>query len=212
MTKVLRILLVPALALALFSCSPRGETVIPPSRFKAIYREMLLADQWLEYHPEAQTRADTSLFYEGIFRKYGYTLSDYQHSVTHYLSDPRRYGRIVKSVAKEISSERQALAREEEAYLLERHKADSIAELLSAYRPAILHLLTEFMDKPYRRDTILFGETSEGVRFPSGVAPVDRFRGPEVLFLPEEAAPEDKADTLTVDPGATRIDLDEIRP
>ena len=187
MKRVLRVFLPVALAaVSVLSCAPRGEKVIPASRLRAIYREMLLADQWLDDHPEALTKADTSLFYEAVFRKYGYDLADYQHTVSHYLADPRRYGRIVKALTRELEGEQHALSREWEAIQAAQHRADSIAAFFAAYRPASLHLLTEFMDKDYRRDTIVFGETSEGVRFPSGAVRRERYRGPEIIVPKEE--------------------------
>ena len=77
------ILLLAVLAAALlFSCGKSGEKVIPVSKMRLIYKDMLLADQWLESQPSLYQKADTSLFYEAIFSKYGYTLADYQNSVS----------------------------------------------------------------------------------------------------------------------------------
>ena len=74
---------------AVISCD-RSARVIPAGKMEKIYREMLLADQWLADNPEKRTMADTTWFYEPIFRKYGFTLNDYQKSVDVYLNDPKR--------------------------------------------------------------------------------------------------------------------------
>lgn len=67
-----------------------------------IYAEMLLADQWLKDHPEYRTQADTSLFYDPILRRYGYTFKDYDISVKHYLLDPERYAKMLLQSSKKL--------------------------------------------------------------------------------------------------------------
>ncbi|MBQ9819753.1 MAG: DUF4296 domain-containing protein [Bacteroidales bacterium] len=190
------ILLLAALAAALlFSCGKSGEKVIPVSKMRLIYKDMLLADQWLESHPALYQKADTSLFYEAIFSKYGYTLADYQNSVSHYLGDPRRFGKLVGDVGKDLKKERMALSAELERDRAWRHRMDSIAEALSVYRPAHMHYLTEFLSETYRTDTMTFAVSEEGFRFPCAVAPAVRYRGPERLDPPSEAE-EAPADTV----------------
>ena len=41
--------------------------------------------------------ADTSLVYEPIFEKYGYTSADYRKSVDVYMDDPERFSRILRT-------------------------------------------------------------------------------------------------------------------
>ena len=80
MKKVLRIVLpLMVLVSAVVSCSREGR-VIPVRKMERIYREMLLADQWLAENPDKNGMADTTWFYEPIFEKYGYTVQDYRAS------------------------------------------------------------------------------------------------------------------------------------
>ncbi|MBO6161189.1 MAG: DUF4296 domain-containing protein [Bacteroidales bacterium] len=197
------ILLLAVLAAALlFSCGKSGEKVIPVSKMRLIYKDMLLADQWLESHPSLYQKADTSLFYEAIFSKYGYTLADYQNSVSHYLGDPRRFGKLIGDVGKNLKKEQMALSAELERDRKWRQHMDSIAQVLSAYRPAHMHYLTEFLSDAYRADTMTFAVSEEGFRFPCAVVPAVRYRGPERLDPPteEEEAPADTVPlSLTLD-------------
>ena len=62
-----------------------------------IYAEMLMADQWIHDNSSMRTKADTSLVYEPIFERYGYNTEDYQASVAHYMNDPERYSRILRT-------------------------------------------------------------------------------------------------------------------
>ena len=66
-----------ALFLLLFSCG-RGRRMISPTDMSKIYADMLVMDQWLRINAEGR-KADTTLVYEPIFNKYGYTLDDYNY-------------------------------------------------------------------------------------------------------------------------------------
>ena len=84
---------------AMAGCSGRTR-IIPRDKLAHVYAEMFVADQWLNDHPSARRIADTSLFYEPIFRKYGYTTEDYLATVDEYISDPEKFSEVLaKSVA-----------------------------------------------------------------------------------------------------------------
>ncbi|MBR3075623.1 MAG: DUF4296 domain-containing protein [Bacteroidales bacterium] len=83
------------LTLLLCSCGGRPR-IIPRSTMTDIYAEMLLADQWLADHPSHRKDLDTLLFYDPIFRRYGYTFEDYDASVQHYLKDPEKFSRVFR--------------------------------------------------------------------------------------------------------------------
>ena len=70
--------LVIAVSFAACSHSPR---VIPKSEIENIYAEMLLMDQWISVDWNNTFIADTSLVYEPILKKHGYSLEDYYASV-----------------------------------------------------------------------------------------------------------------------------------
>ena len=42
--------------------------------------------------------ADTTLFFDPIFHKHGYTFEDYDASVRHYVRDPEKFGEIMERV------------------------------------------------------------------------------------------------------------------
>lgn len=81
----------------LAGCSCNETKVIPRGKMAQIYAEMLVVDQWLLEHTKYRMQADTSLVYEPIFQKYGYTTEDYRISVDYYMNDPERYSRILRT-------------------------------------------------------------------------------------------------------------------
>ena len=81
------------------SCNGNRARVIPRSKLAKIYAEMFVTDQWIQNTPNVRTIADTSLVYEPILQKYGFTSEDYQHSVQHYMDDPERFSRILRTTS-----------------------------------------------------------------------------------------------------------------
>ena len=65
------LLLLLVLPCLLTGCAQRGR-VIPEEKMSRIYEDMLLADQWLRDHPDSRKAADTTLFFDPIFKRYGY--------------------------------------------------------------------------------------------------------------------------------------------
>lgn len=90
------------------SCRKKDQArVIPRNVMAKIYAEMFVVDQWILDNAGKHQMPDTTLYYEPVFNKYGYTTDDYLHSVDHYVSDPERFSRILdKSVR--ILKEKQA--------------------------------------------------------------------------------------------------------
>ena len=96
--KILKHIFPAIIALILFSSCSSGEgKIISRSDLAEIYAEMFLADQWIAARPELRRNADTSLVYEPILNKYGYTTQDYVHTIDKYMDDPERYSRILRS-------------------------------------------------------------------------------------------------------------------
>lgn len=95
-------------ACLLGSCHKKDKAhVIPRNVMAKIYAEMFVVDQWMVDNAGKHQMPDSTLYYEPVFNKYGYTTDDYLHSVDHYLSDPERFSRILdKSVR--ILKEKQA--------------------------------------------------------------------------------------------------------
>ena len=93
--------------LSLHGCKEEG--VIEEDAMAQIYAEMLLTDQWINTTPGVRTIADTSLVYEPILKKYGYTSEEYRRSVDYYLNDPRTYADIMKETVKILDARLAAL-------------------------------------------------------------------------------------------------------
>lgn len=93
---------IPVIALAVvmllaLSCRKDGAQVIPRDQLAKIYAEMLVTDQWIMSTPGVRLIADTSLVYEPILEKYGYTSEDYLKTVDVYMNDPERFARILRT-------------------------------------------------------------------------------------------------------------------
>lgn len=98
------------------SCKKNEAEVIPRSKLARIYAEMLVTDQWITSTPGVRLIADTSLVYEPILERYGYTSEDYVKSVDEYMNDPERFARILRTSA-DILEDRIAELKEEQKRL-----------------------------------------------------------------------------------------------
>lgn len=156
MNRILKIVLSLALvAAAVMSCG-RSARVIPVGKMEKIYREMLLADQWLAENPDKRTVADTTWFYEPIFKRYGFTLKDYQKSVDHYLNDPKRYadmmGRVEKGLRKELGEVNSRIAMRDRL----QHEADSIARAWKSVKAKSFNSFLDVFERDAMTDRIEF--------------------------------------------------------
>lgn len=172
---------VTALVVTLISCS-KGPKVIPKRQMEKIYREMFLADQWLEDHSEKRPIADTTWFYAPIFEKYGYDIEDYRASVDFYLSDPKRYAEMIGRVAKGLEDESAAIQRSLRQQDKIRHRADSIARAMKAYKQDDLSYYGDLFYVNSMTDRIDIRKNSKGVYFPVPVVEDTVFHGPELII------------------------------
>ncbi len=103
-----------ALVMALSaSCSKDEVRVIPRGKLAKIYAEMLVTDQWITSTPGVRMIADTSLVYEPILEKYGYTSDDYRKSIDVYMDDPERFARIFRTSSEILEKRIQDLKKEQ---------------------------------------------------------------------------------------------------
>lgn len=182
MKGALKILLPLSVAvLAVVSCE-RGGRVIPVGKMERIYREMLLADQWLAGNPEKGNMADTSWFYEPIFKKYGFTTEDYQKSVGYYLNDPKRYAymleRVEKDLRRELESVNAEIAREDRL----QHKADSIARARTSVKAKSFVSFMEVFEADAMTDTVEIVKDSFEVYRPVPVIEDTVYHGPRLVI------------------------------
>lgn len=131
-----------ALALVLLAGCSRRAKVIPRGTMAKIYAEIFMQDQWLAKHPQGR-RADTTLVYEPIFRKYGYTSDDYRLSRETYLSDPDRYARILKNSNLILDARLAGIDKEMKA----RDEIKGRLEALKKYHPERIYSLSGIYDK-----------------------------------------------------------------
>ena len=90
-----RVCLILAAVLAcLLSCSKKGGRMIPADDLAAMYADMLIVDQWVRNNVSTTRSADTSLVYEPIIRRHGYTRDDYIHTVEAYLRKPGAFAEV----------------------------------------------------------------------------------------------------------------------
>lgn len=124
------LLLLAAMVLAP-SCRRNGPRVIPRGKLAKIYAEMFVTDQWIQNTPKLRSIADTSLVYEPILEKYGYTSEDYQHSVQHYMDDPERFSRILRTTGEILDDQIKDLKRKQKE--LQELEARRLAESKRKY-------------------------------------------------------------------------------
>lgn len=182
MKGALKILLPLAIAvLAVVSCE-RGGRVIPVGKMERIYREMLLADQWLAENPDKGDMADTSWFYEPIFEKYGFTTEDYQKSVGYYLKDPKRYAdmleRVEKDIRRELETINAEIAREDRL----RHRADSIARALKSVKAKPFTSFMDVFEADAMTDRVEFVKDTFEVYRPVPVIEDTMYHGPRLVI------------------------------
>lgn len=94
------------------SCRKQDAEVIPRAKLSRIYAEMLMTDQWVMSAKGVRLIADTSLVYEPILEKYGYTTEDYVKTVDVYMDDPERFAKVLRTTV-DILDERLVQLRKE---------------------------------------------------------------------------------------------------
>lgn len=195
MKKVLRIVLpMMVLVSAVVSCG-RGGRVIPVRKMERIYREMLLADQWLAENPDKRGIADTTWFYEPIFEEYGFTLSDYQKSVDRYLNDPKRYaemlGRVEEGLRNDLKVVNARIALEDRL----QHEADSLAKVWKSVKAKTFNSFLDVFDVDAMTDRVGIEKDSLGVYRPVPVVEDTVFHGPRLVIRDTTAIVPEK-DTI----------------
>ncbi len=143
----------------LASCGEREARVIPRGELAEIYAEMLVVDQWITATPGTRQMADTSLVYEPILNKYGYTSADYRLSVDKYMDDPERFSRILRTTVsifdqrlKEL--ERKKIEQERQEEVLKR--IDKLRESVRNVLDSTLLSISHFHPDSFASDTSYF--------------------------------------------------------
>ena len=128
--RVVHILLPLALLLLLAGCGHRGRR-IPPKKFSQIYAEMFLADQWLRASGSSVREvADTTLFFDPIFRRHGCRYEDFDRTVNYYLDHPEKYSKVLSRASESL---RKVGDRLEAEWKAEQEHELHLAELRALY-------------------------------------------------------------------------------
>lgn len=86
-----------AALLVICSCGKNG--IIPKRTLSKIYADMLLTDSWLRTDLDMKHIAETTMVYESIFNRYGYTTEDYWKTVDRYMNDPDDFSKVLEKAA-----------------------------------------------------------------------------------------------------------------
>lgn len=189
------------------SCSKDRADVIPRSKMAAIYAEMLMTDQWINARTDVRRIADTSLVYEPILQKYGYSHKDYLKTVDKYMDDPERFSRILRTsgdiIDERIKELRQELDRQNKLKALKKRieemtiKSDFKAEEFFPYmfeEPYVHYYDSLVIDidsviQHYRfRDVPTTDTLYEGIRM---VSPLDSLALADSLAVADSIAARD---------------------
>ena len=135
--------------LLLFSCGFREAKVISRKDMARIYAEMLLTDQWIVTNPSMRRVADTSLVYEPILNRYGYTIEDYILSVNKYMDDPERYSRILRTTGEILDEKLSALNDRKEKLEKEAALRRALEEIRIEAEIDIAEYFPYLFDEPY---------------------------------------------------------------
>lgn len=184
MDRPLKIVLLIAILVSMAVACTREARVIPRRKMQRIYREMLLADQWLDANYGLREQADTMWFYEPIFEKYGYTVADYRKSVEHYLYDPDRYVAMLEAVSKSLKLDAERLNREIMAEQRFKQMLDSLSrgiDFASTYVP-----YQDLFTAPVMQDRIRIVRDEKGFYLPEKVVEDTLFHGPALIIKEKE--------------------------
>lgn len=133
-------LLLAVLAACLLSCSKGGRT-IPAGKLADIYVDMLILDQWAKNNTASSRQADTSLVYEPIIRRHGYTVDEYIRTVEGYLQKPGEFAKVFENVRHTLQARADFLTAIEDQKNREQNRRDSV-DARTDYRKARIFTIT----------------------------------------------------------------------
>ena len=98
MGKALRYLFL-FLFIAFSICSCSRSKVLSEKKMEDLYVDMFIADQWLRDHGDCRDKADSSLYYDVVFKKHHCTFEDYDASLKYYLGKTGKFVDLTKRVS-----------------------------------------------------------------------------------------------------------------
>lgn len=177
MKRIIGYFFIALIFLSITASCARKARVIPKSKLEKIYMEMLLVDQWIGLEWSNTRVADTSVVYEQIFEKYGYTSNDYRKSVSYYMEDPDRFAKIFENISNALTTKANIIDKEQK----DREKADSIRNVIISrnFRRAEIFFYKDVLSY---KDSILFYFDSIGIVRSKPVESDSLFMGPELVI------------------------------
>lgn len=176
-----------AVCFCVVSCSHKADP-IPRGKLSKIYAEMFMLDQHIEYQRNLGYLPDTTMVYEAVLEKYGYTWENYLASQDKYIKDPERYSRIIKKAVAILTEEQKALEKEKQ-------RIDDIlnAKLrMKLFAPHRIYLMDTLV-----RDTLgNLDPSSFGFNFDFQLGLDTVFAGPRIIVAADTASVQ--KDSLTV--------------
>ena len=127
-------------AACLLSCS-RGGRTIPADKLADIYVDMLILDQFARNNSALGRQADTSLVYEPIIRRHGYTVDEYIRTVEDYLQRPDDFAKVFETVRGTLQARADYLTAIQTRETRELHRRDSV-DARTDYRKARIFSVT----------------------------------------------------------------------
>ena len=169
------ILLLLAIVAGTTGCG-RKPRVIPEKKMIRIYADMFLADQWIRDHLEGRTVADTTLFFDPIFKSYGYSFEDYDASLNYYVDHPVEFAEILTGASDRLRARGEVIQAEANAARKREEELDSFRRL---YHP-----------KDFSEDSLRWA--ADGIWWPVQVeeAEADSLKEDAGLIDTERVAPE----------------------
>ena len=149
---------------------------------------MLVLDQRIRNNPQLASTADTTLVYEPILNKYGYSGKDYAKSVARYMKDPEAFGKIFKDTREILDSHIKDLKRA-------RQKADSLRNAIESKTFLRAPIYMDIACDTVRIDTVAVSIDSLGIYSWRRFVPDTLYDGP-VYRLRAKADTVAVADTL----------------
>lgn len=185
--RVRNILVIVIILCGLCSCRRDGK-VIPRRTMTKIYADMAMTDAILQNRTyDVRRVADTSLVYEAIFRKYGYTAEDYLASQKVYINDAGRYVRMVKKAVLQLEADKKELVAEQKRLKELKERAAGVKR----HAPNRVYL----MDTLDLADTVWFDfDFQEGLD--------TAFTGPQMIVWADTVGMSAEKDSLALAPEA----------
>lgn len=96
--------------MALTGCSSSENDVIPSDKMSLIIADFYMSDQYIALEPAYKGEMDTTLLYETVTERYGYTFEDYLKAMEYYLQKGDMLKRIYTQAKERLIRRRDELA------------------------------------------------------------------------------------------------------